>query len=680
MKKLAFSPLGIAFFILTSCAQFSSKTSREIASLQTPANLEGIWFLQGTHNARGPYNGELELRLTPDGTYNVVRLITYINYYYEGFKVQEIWTGKAVADSKSLTVSYTIKQADYITRLGSAKRNPSDFKTNLNILEHFTDAEKGLTAQFNTRDNSIYSEWITTRRDLQAAPLWVDQRTKLDAKGPDIPLAVRGVIKAFKLRIGYEKDPLVKSYSHRKEYKEENPYVIFDPTDYEFYQKTKDVLRVTNKITDDISLAEVLVRRNAYAPTLEEKAEGYEKNAQSHINAGGMLVARQIDKATQQPVGEIYDGDSTLWTGMYVGSQAMRYLLTQDKEALENVRRSLKAMFVLLDITGDRKEFARTLQLYNPKVQLSEKWHRGTGEYDKWMWLEWGNNDMVKGITHSFLWASLVIPKTDTEIWNQLKEKSLRLPDLRVMDEKPQNRPTAIGLAALLNDDKNLRKKYIDAYKSLRVKVTGYSFTTDFYWHGSADWSGINLGMVGNITNIMLADKLGADEIRDQLRERMMDEWLVYRPTRRHMHTLGTYAFAYRHGTRGDNFRKDSSDEEFNKAVQHSFWGLREIPYPRPTFLDVDVDHSLNPEWCMSPIPRLFWKAAKTPKPPVDYFYQGLYNYPIFELEAFDSNFTWKSGAFMYQTSHPAGVEYSGMDYLYAYWVARYAGLLPKTN
>lgn len=678
MKYFAFFPLGMAFFILTSCAQFSSKTSRQIASLQTPANLEGIWFLQGTNSARGPYNGEIELRRAQDGTYDVVRAITYINYYYEGFKVQEIWTGRAVADAKSLTVSYTLKQADYITRLGTQKRDPADFKTNLNILEHFTDSDKGLAAQVSDRGISTYSEWITTRRDLEAAPLWVDQRTKLDAKGPDIPLVVRGVIKAFKLRIGYEKDPLVKSYSQRKEYKEENPYMIFDPTDYEFYQKNKDILRVANKITDDISLAEVLVKRNAYAPTLEEKAQGYEKNAPSHINAAGMMVSRRIDKATQQPTGEVYEGDSTLWTGMYIGSQAMRYMLTQDKTALENVRRSVKAMFILLDITGDPKEFARTLQPYDPNAQLSEKWHRGTGEFSQWMWLEGGNNDMVKGIAHSFLWASLVIPKSDTEIWNQLREKSLRLADLKVMDEKPQNKPTAQGLAAWINDDKNLREKYINAYKSFRVKVSGYSFNTDFYWHGSADWSGINLGMVGNITNIILADKLGATEIRDRLRERMMDEWVVYRPARRHLLTLATYAFAYRHGTRGDHFRKNSSDAEFDKSLQESFWGMKEIPYPRPTFLDVDVDHSLNPEWCMSPIPRLFWKAANTPVPPVSYFYQGLYNYPIYELEAFDSTFIWKGGAFTYKTSHAAGVESAGMDYLYAYWVARYAELLPK--
>lgn len=680
MKYFQFFPLGIAFLLFTSCAQLSPKTTREIASLQAPRNLEGIWFLQGTNSLRGPYNGEIELRRANDGTYNVVRVITYIKYYYEGYKVQEIWTGKAVADTQSLTINYTLKQADYITRLGTLKRDPKDFKTSLSLMERYEDSDKGLTAHVNDRSVSTYSEWITTRRDLEAVPLWVDQRTKLDAKGPNVPLVVRGVIKAFKMKIGYDKDPLVKSYNQRKEFKEENPYFIFDPTDFDFYQKNRDTVRVTNKITDDISLAEVLVKRNAYSPTVEEKAAGYEKNArEKHFNDSGMMVARKIDATTNQAIDEIADGDGTLWTGMYVGAEAMRYMLTQDKEALENVRKSVKAMFILLDITGDKTQFARTVQPYDAKKELSDKWHRGTGAYENLMWLEGGNNDMLRGITHSFLWASIVIPKTETDIWDQLKEKSRRLIDLQVMEEKKQNQPTAMGLAALINEDAALRDKYIKAYDSFRTKVlSGYAFNTDFYWHGTADWSGINLGMVGDITNIMLADRLGATEIRDQLRERMVDTWITYRPARRHMLTLATYTFAYRYGTRGNHFRKESSEDDFQKSVQEAFWGLREIPYPRPTFLDVSVDHSLNSEWCMSPIPRLFWKGAKTPAPPVSYFYQGLYNYPLYEQEAFDNNFVWKSGAFMYQTSHPAGVEYAGVDFLYAYWVARFGGLMPQ--
>lgn len=655
----------LIIFTLVLCGPFSQ------ASLS-----EGIWTLQGTHSQKGSYHGDLELRSSQAGSFDVVRLITYDSYTFSGYQVQEIWTGKALVTPTGLRVTYSLRQGDYITRLGNLSRDPADFKTNLIIQAHFNPTAQGPQARFSNQKISEYTEWTGTRRDLEAKPLWKDLRTKLDAKGPDIPYIVQGVIAAVKFKIAFENDPLVKSYSHRREYQEENPYIIFDPTDYEFYQQNKLSLRVANKITDDISLTESLMRRNAYAPTYEEKAIGYDKSTQErHINAQGMYVSLNVDP-NNNILNEASDGDSTLWTGMYVGSQAMRYLKTKNPEALANVRRSVKAMFLLMDITGNPQEFARTVETYTPHRQYDSTRRRGSGPYADIVWIEGGNNDMVKGITHSFLWASLVIPRTDTEIWNQLREKSRRLISLKVMDKKAQNRPVALGLAALINQDQELREEYLKSYRNLKVRITsGYDFTNSFYWHGSADWSGINLGMVGSITNIMVADLLGASEIRDRLRERMIDEWVIYKPARRHLHTLATYGFAYRHGTRGNTFRKESNEQEFQQRLAHSLWGLREIPYPRLVHGDISVDHSLNPEWCLSPIPRLFWKAVKNPEPPIEYFYQGMYDYPLFEQDAIDNNFIWKSAAFNYRQNHRSGTEYGGIDYLYAYWLARYSGM-----
>jgi hypothetical protein len=636
----------------------------------------GIWQLQGTNSLKGAYQGELELRPNQDGSTDAIRLVTYQNYSFQGYQVQEIWTGKARENSAGLNLQFSLKKADHITRLGSLYRDPSDFKTKLDVQIQYVKSNNVLQSQFNDLETSVYTESLLgAPRAIGAKPLWQDQRVKIDAKGPRIPLIVRGVIKAIKIKIEYDKDPFVKSFSERPEFKNENPYLIFDPTDYEFYQNNRNILRVNNKVVDDISLTESLVRRNAYAPTIEEKAQGYEKNAsERHIDTSGMYVSLRVDD--QDRILEEYaEGDSTLWTGMYVGSQAMRYKVTKDPEALANVRRSLKAMFLLLDIAGDPKEFARTVRTYDPKREMTGRWRRGVGRYAHLDWMSGGNNDMLKGITHSFIWATEVIPKSEVEIWDQLREKSRRLLQLKVLDEKPQNKPVALGLAALINEDAKLREQYIKAYKSIRVRMTGYNFNTDFYWHGTADWSGINLGIVGDITNITLADRLGATEIRDKLRTRMMDTWVVFKPARRHLQSLATYGWAYRFGARSKKFDENSSDQEFRQSVNLSIWGLREIPYPRPTHLDVSVDHSFNPEWSLSPIPRLFWKAVKKPEPPVDYFYQGLYDFPIFEQDIFDSTFLWKSAAFGYQVSHKNGDEYAGIDFLYAYWLCRYTGI-----
>lgn len=645
---------------------------RDIASLQANGGMEGIWFLQGTSSTRGPYNGELELRKAADGTYDVVRVATYINYFFDGLKVQEVWTGKAVATPDSLTISYDLRQGDFITRLGKHKRDQSDFANPVTVLSRYVGTPNGLSTSYSDKKVSSYKEWITTRRPLEAKPLWVNERQKISAQGPKVPLAVRAVIKAFKWDIGYDKDPLVKSYSKRAEFKDEHPYVIFDPTDFQFYRKNKDIIRVTNKVVDDISITEAVVKRNAYSPSLEEKAKSYDSNTRDfHINEAGIVSYAIVDDGGRL-VGHAPDGDASLWTGMYLGSQAMRYIKTKNPVALENVKKSLRGLMTLMEITEDPQEFARTLAVYDP-AQMSDKWRRGNGKYSNLMWMVGGNNDMIKGITHGFLWAGLVLPKSETELWADLKRNSRKLIDLKVVWDKPQNKAAALGLAAWLTNDEAFKKEYIGYYGKFRTKLTGYSFDTSFYWNGTADWSGVNLGLVGDITDITLADLLGQTEIRDQLRERLIDTWVTYSPSQQHLQTLAAYGFAYKYGTRGGNFRKESSEARFNQALKQAAWGLREIPYPRPN-LDVAVDHSLKPEWCMSPIPRLFWKSVKNPQPPVSYFYQGLYKYPIFEMNALESKFVWKDGAFVYQGDNRKGHVNSGVDYLYAYWLAKYVG------
>ncbi len=664
--------LFMSVLVFSSCATKEKYIPRDIASLQTNNGVEGIWFLQGTSSTRGPYNGELELRKNSDGTFNAIRIATYINYFYDGLKVQEVWTGKAVAEGNHITVSYDLKQADFITRLNNTSRENSDFRNDINIVERFTPSDKGLATQFTDRKVSNYTEWLTTRRNLEAQPLWVNERRNLDAKGPRIPTPVRNAISAFKLKIAYDKDLVVKAFKSRKEFVDEKPSVVFDPTDFEFYRENKDIIRVVNKVTDDISITEASVKRNAYSPSLQEKQQGYERNAvDRHLNDQGMVAIAKVNEAGQL-VNFEDDSDAGLWTGTYIGSQAMRYLVTKDPEALKNVKRSLKGLFILMDITGNQKEFARTLASFVPGQPVPDKWHQGKVPFDNIIWLEGGSADMLKGLAHGFLWASMVIPDSDTETWGHLREKSRRLIDLNATQEQPSNKSMALGLAALINRDSNLQEQYVRSYDSNKVKPSGPLFENNFYWHGSADWNGINLAVVGDVTNIMIADRLRETSIRDRVREQLMATWVVYSPAQRHLVTLAAFGFAYSHGARGESFKSESSDEKFKAALGQAIWGLREVPYPRPN-QEVQYDHSLSPDWCISPIPRMFWKPVSKPLPAIESFYQGLYEYPIFEKAGIDSNFIWRDGAFLYKGGRSRGVEYSGIDYLYAYWLARYS-------
>jgi hypothetical protein len=662
-------------FSLLSCSSSKVKTiPRDVASLQSNGSMEGIWFLQGTNTTKGPYNGELELRRGRDGTYDAIRVITYINYYFDGLKVQEVWTGKALPTEDNLTITYDLKQAEFISRLDKKKRQATDFTNPISIISRYSSSENGLKSEFADRKEASYSEWITTRRDLESQPLWVNRRQYIDASGKSVPVVVRGAIAVAKRDIHWNEDKYVRSYSNRAEFKEERPTVIYDPTDADFYEKTKDTIRIVNKIADEISLTEGVVKRNAYAPSLEEKQRGYEKNTSDyHINELGMAVQAQFDERGKF-ISYDPDGDSALWTGMYVGSQAMRYLVTRDSEALFGVRKSLKGLFLLMDITGDYHEFARTVAVYDPARKWDNRWRRGTGEYERYVYMVGGNNDMLKGITHAFAWASLVIPENELEIWEQLRAKAKVLHHLTVVKEKPQNLAAAHGLNALINRDPEARKLYLESFRTFDSWVRSW-FDGGFYWRGTADWSGINLSMVGAITNILIAERLEEDSIRDKLRDSLMNQWTTYQYVNRPLLTMTAYNFAYKHGARGSSFKSESSDQKFTEALKYAQWGLKEIPFPRPV-LDVSIDQSLNPEWSLSPIPRLFWKAVKKPEPPVNYFYQGLYSYPAYEVAVFDSGMLWAESAFAYKVQTEKGLENQGIDYLYAYWMGRYSGLI----
>lgn len=143
--------------LLGSCAHKELPNKfRGIASLNNPSELEGIWFLQGSHASRGPYNGELELKRTQDGTYSVTRVVNYISYYYEGLKVQEVWVGKALPSETGLVITFGLNSESSLNEF---------FKIG---------TDDTLKALFKDQKDEIYQEWISTKRPLEEKSLrWV---------------------------------------------------------------------------------------------------------------------------------------------------------------------------------------------------------------------------------------------------------------------------------------------------------------------------------------------------------------------------------------------------------------------------------------------------------------------------------------------------------------------------
>lgn len=667
MKKwFSFLFLFCSVCFVLSCTHQVKKIPRDVASLRQNG-LEGIWFLQGSSSTRGPYNGELELRKASDGTYDVVRVITYINYFFDGLRVQEVWTGKAVPNHQTVVFSYDLKQADFIKRLGKTKREPSDFANTINVIASFSASPAGLSSEFSDKKVSKYREWITTRRDLESRPLWQNQRLTLNAQGPAVPAGAKKTIKEFKKKVEFDQQPLVKKYSARQEYKNELAIVIVDPTDFEFYRSNKDIIRVVNKITDEISITESVVKRNAYSPTLLDKAGSFDGNTKSfHLNEAG-LVSNAILSADGKLLSYSQVKNSALYTGLYVAAQAMRYQVSKSPEAMEQLKKSLRGLMNLLDITEDRKEFAKGLSFFNPTRGLPDGWRQGREKFAHLAWLPGGDRSDLNGILVGFYWAGQVLPKTETALLNELSIKAEALLDLSVAQEQ---RYTLLGLAAVLTGNDNYKRRFLD---TLRTSDTKGTSKESFYYRGTADWDASFARSLNLLMALQSAKFLGEPKAVELLSQQLLKEWLTYEPVQKQLIALSVFGFVLNSSLEGPML-KPAEKELMRNQLEQIIWAMREMPYPRPN-LDVTVDYSSKPDWVISPIPAKFWEQLDKAGLKDGKYYQGLTSYPAFELQAFDGAFRWDESPFEYKSEHNKEMELPGVDYLYAYWLARYVGV-----
>lgn len=638
MKQICSSLFLFLFLIiLNSCAQNEKKVVRGIASLQATGGVEGVWFLQGTSSVRGPYNGELELRKSYDGTYEVVRIVTYINYFYDGLKVQEVWTGKAVPNHNSIVITYDLQQAGFITQLGSLKRNLSEFNNPITVNVLFKESSRGLAAQFDDGKSSKYSEWLTTQRKLDEQPLWVDQKKYLDARGGVIPTAVKKEMESYKKDFGFTKSEFWKAHKKCAIDSPAGLAITFDPTDFDFYRRNNDIIRVVNKVTDTISISEAVVKRNAFAPLLQQKASGFD---------------RSIQTSFKDPSGRIKGGGDSLdennisfLTGIYISSQAMRYLVTKEPEALKNVRTSLLG---LLHSIESAKKNASAVQI---------------------------NSKGMGGLLHGLVWAETVLPKTELILRSDLRAYAMDVLQISEKIGDSKTNTAALAVAALLSGDEKLQQLYQSRYSQPIVTKKANISDIPFYWQGSADWLTAQNRMFNYATEIIVTEALGMDKVRDSLRSQLIEEWNIYAPAQRGLMTLIAHGFLYKDGAKSEveKISKVTIDR-LHSALSRAVWTLREIPFPRPQQV-VYLDHSLNSRWCVSSIPAKFWNIQRNKNEIPPNMYQGGVGVPFFELSAFSSNFIWEESPFLYSTENVKGQESPGVDYLYAYWLGRYSGV-----
>lgn len=85
----------------------------------------------------------------------------------------------------------------------------------------------------------------------------------------------------------------------------------------------------------------------------EADAISISRNIQArHMPFGTILDPVFAARGSDQIVSYSRCGDSAIWTGHYLAAEAFRYKVTRSSEALENVKRALRGISSLMDVTG----------------------------------------------------------------------------------------------------------------------------------------------------------------------------------------------------------------------------------------------------------------------------------------------------------------------------------------
>jgi hypothetical protein len=222
----------------------------------------------------------------------------------------------------------------------------------------------------------------------------------------------------------------------------------------------------------------------------------------------------------------------------------------------------------------------------------------------------------------------------------------------------------AYGAAFLITGEEKYRKAYEEITSSLD---TGLSEQIHFPKDvgGISDWSGNNLGIAQDILRVYIAHRMISKDASVALRTSYLD-WKDIQNYR-----YAPYVFFLKGEATSRNVISDDKVKEA-KFILHEFPGSK----PSTVF---HMDHSLDPDFVLSPFPSQPWKFIDKNRP-LNLGYQSLISYPLFQSPALTSHWVWRESPFAFRT-HQDGLQgYSGADYLFAYWMGRYYNVLSESD
>jgi len=629
----------------------------------TPTNLlpPGIYEVTGSDSVYGDYEGRVEVRDAAEEP-DFIRLVEYRDAGFIDprldvtYVVHSAWTGN-LSSQEPAEVEVSLQVADFINQYLDLGRGPDDGQPVV-LTGAITAGAPGVyTVAYQATAESLRTltanETWTYLEAGTAEPIFVFDDRQVASHEP-MPEMIHNLI--FLFLSGYHALEFYDGYRDREDFNAAVHYVARHQTDFQWYRDHPGALRVVNKWLDDISLAETMLRARAFGPTLTEKAARFDVEMPTlNLNSLGMFSEALYGS---DPLQQSESGDGLLWTGCYLASQVFRYQATGDPEALENWLFALDSLMLSHDIVQDDTSFARAVRLH--VEEGTKEWIQGEAPYEDYDWLCCGNNDMIQGLYYGYTLSWIYLPEGGIydEYRAAIAERAARLADFgAVANDGEFNEIKAHWLAWMTTGEEAYRVRYQELYANTLLRLYTGAGGGMFYIWGVSDWSGQHLDTIGQLILWFLAVETGDNEVSQLLQT----GWINGLRMNAWTQTLWPIV-AYALGA-----PPASLDWVYENAV----WNMREIPYPKQR---LSIDKRIDPAWCPSPLPSLFWKF--------NWFeggrHQGLYGQPMWGRNMHANMMI--PAPFDFEQGETNWTEGGGADFLHVYWLGRLFGLFTEAD
>lgn len=402
---------------------------------------------------------------------------------------------------------------------------------------------------------------------------------------------------------------------------------------------------------------------------LFEKANVLEKNLHKFLPPDGLLVYYRTRPPFSPPEKGKYGNksDGPIWTGALLGAEALRYSVTGSEEALEKVKKLINGLHLLQAVTGVPGLMARFYDYGtgpNPSEQNHPDWRQGRGKYARYRYKTDVSKDQYTGVLFGYSVAYTLLKK-HPNLRAIIRSDTLRIADFlikngyRIIDEEGKvttfgdlrgrifgapiylNALICLHTIALAREVSDHAPRYEEEWKKLlRWKYHKIIHNSKFQIFGNTNPNNDNMAFLCYYGLYLL---LPEGEVREEVKKSARYLW----------------SFIKAEGNSFWNFAYFALCEIDKLSLKDALRNLDLFP---PHNRGYTVDSRQIKE-----IERDFWKGRGEKlkaKYPVPLNLRGM------------SAFIWKSSPYIIYAPEEPGIEYSGADYLLAYWLGRYHGYI----